>query len=164
MLLALLLFSVNALAETKIAVVSTQRLFEEAPQVTAANTKLKKEFSSRSGALQKTQNAIKDKMIKLDKDQALMTADAVSKLQREITNLQRDYQREKKALEEDLSLRQNDLRGEINTQVMETIKSIGKRDGYDLILSEMAVGYFSEKVDITESILKELKTKYKASK
>ncbi len=158
--LSLLLFSGASFAELKIAFVNQKTLLEGAPQVGAAESKLRSEFSKRTNAIQQMQKKIKDNIIKLDKDQALMTKDAVDSLEREINSLRRDFARDKKALDEDISIRQNEELIEIQKVVMEAIKKVADRDKYDLIIGDGVI-HASKRIDITAKILTELKSRFK---
>ncbi|MFK5984156.1 MAG: OmpH family outer membrane protein [Pseudomonadota bacterium] len=152
-----------AIAEHKIAFVNQQVLLEKAPQAEAARNNLQKEFAKRDKALVKLQKKIKSNEKKLQKDAAVMSNTALSKLKRKITLLRRDLERDKDAFREDLSIRQNEELVTLQKVVLQAITKVAQQQKYDLIVSDGVI-YASKRIDVTSKILKELNKKYKAKK
>lgn len=165
LLLGLLIFALaqSVSAATKIAFVNQQKLLEKAPQAEAARNKLQKEFAKRDKALVSMQKKIKTKTDKLERDGAMMTGEELNKLKREVTYLRRDLERDKDAFKQDLSIRQNEELIKLQKIVLNTIAKIAERDKYDLIVSDGVI-YASKRIDVTDSILTELKKQYKSKK
>ena len=155
--------SQGVFAETKIAFVNQQKLLEKAPQAEAARNKLQKEFAKRDQALVSMQKKIKAKTDKLERDGAMMTPEELNKLKREVTYLRRDLERDKDAFKQDLSIRQNEELIKLQKVVLNTIVKIAEKDKYDLIVSDGVI-YASKRIDVTDSILTELKKQYKTKK
>ncbi len=148
-------------AESKIAFVNQQLLLEKAPQAEAARNRIKKEFSKRDKALVKLQNKILSNEKKLQKDSAVMTNAALSKLKRKIVTLRRDLERDREAFREDLSIRQNEELVKLQKVVIKAINAVAKKNNYDLIISDGVI-YASKKIDVTQKVLNELKKLYKS--
>ncbi|MFK5894450.1 MAG: OmpH family outer membrane protein [Pseudomonadota bacterium] len=154
-------FSQIAMAEHKIAFVNQQVLLEKAPQAEAARNKLQKEFAKRDKALVKLQKNIKANEKKLQKDAAVISNTALSKLKRKITLLRRDLERDKEAFREDLSIRQNEELVKLQKVVLQAITKVAQKEKYDLIVSDGVI-YASKRIDVTNKILNELQKKYKS--
>jgi len=159
----LIIVSQGVGAATKIAFVNQQKLLEKAPQAEAARNKLQKEFAKRDKALVSMQKKIKVKTDKLDRDGAMMTPDELNKVKREVTYLRRDLERDKDAFKQDLSIRQNEELIKLQKVVLKTIVKIAEKDKYDLIVSDGVI-YASKSIDVTDSILADLKKQYKTKK
>ena len=162
MSLCLFTFMAVAHAEQKIAFVNQAKLLQKAPQAEAARNKLEKEFSSRQKSLVNMQKEIKDKKEKLQKDSAILSAAELKKLNRKITLLSRDLEREELAFKEDLSIRRNEELVKLQKSVLQSILSIAEKEKYDLIVSDGVI-YASKNIDITDKILAELKKQYSSN-
>ena len=162
MSLCLFTFMAAAHAEQKIAFVNQAKLLQKAPQAEAARNKLEKEFSSRQKSLVNMQKEIKDKKEKLQKDSAILSAAELKKLNRKITLLSRDLEREELAFKEDLSIRRNEELVKLQKSVLQSILSIAEKEKYDLIVSDGVI-YASKNIDITDKILAELKKQYSSN-
>jgi len=155
-----LLFSMSfAWAEQKIAFVNQTKLLQKAPQAESARNKLQKEFSKRDKALVSLQKQIADKEQRLKKDAAILSSAELNKLKRKIIVLRRDLERDKQAFKEDISIRQNEELVKLQQSVIKSIQTIAKKENYDLIISDGVV-FASEKIDITDKILAQLKKQY----
>lgn len=153
-----LLLSTSVFAEgVKLGVVNVALLLEQAPQAKSATASLEKEFSPQ-------QNELKSLKVKLEKQQddyqkdriGMSDAQKVAK-EREITMLTREIQRRRNDVQELLNLRRNEELAKLQKVVNEAIKSIGKKQSFDLILYE-GIAYTNEKIDITNDVLDYLKT------
>ncbi|MCK5647427.1 MAG: OmpH family outer membrane protein [Gammaproteobacteria bacterium] len=163
-ILIALFFTVSfAYAEQKIAFVNQAKLLQKAPQAESARSKLQKEFAKRDKSLVSLQKQIKSKTTKLQKDAAILSEAELNKLKRKITLLRRDLERDKAAFKEDLSIRQNEELVKLQKSVLKSIQTIAKNEKYDLIISDGVI-YASEKIDITDKILAQLKKQYSSGK
>ena len=159
LLLAVLsICSKSLLAETKIGFVDTVKLLEAAPQAKSAQGKIESEFSSREKELVALQRAIKTKEDKLSTDGAVMSESERTKLERDILAKRRDLKRSQDEFRDDLNIRRNEVLAKLQKDMYEAIVALGKEQKFDLILTQGVV-YNSDKVDITDSVLKKLKSK-----
>ena len=156
MLLAVLsVYSKASLAETKIGFVDTVKLMEAAPQAKSAQSKIESEFSPREKELVALQRAIKTKEDKLSRDGAVMSESERSKLERDILAKRRDLKRSQDEFRDDLNIRRNEVLAKLQKDMYEAVVTLGKEQKYDLILTQGVV-YNSDKVDITDAVLKKL--------
>jgi len=156
-LLALLsLCSGVAVAETKIGFVDTVKLMEAAPQAKSAQSKIESEFTPREKELVALQREIKKLEDDLTRDGAVMSESERSKLERKILAKRRDMKRSQDEFRDDLNIRRNEVLAKLQKDMYQAVVSLAKEQKFDLILSQGVV-YSSDKIDITESVLKKLK-------
>jgi len=158
-LMALLsLCSGTALAENKIGFVDTVKLMEAAPQAKSAQSKIESEFAPREKELVALQREIKKLEDDLTRDGAVMSESERSKLERKILAKRRDMKRTQDEFRDDLNIRRNEVLAKLQKDMYQAVVSLAKEQKFDLILSQGVV-YSSDKVDITDSVLKKLKAK-----
>lgn len=153
-LVALLMLSGIAHAETKIGFVNSQRILAEAPQAAKAKKKIEKDFEKRDQDLQRMVKQLQALQEAMDKNGATMAeADRRAK-ERELADLTRDLQRKQREFREDLSQRQNEEMAAIFERVNKAIKQVADAEKYDIIFQEAV--YFNQRIDITDKVIKAL--------
>ncbi len=151
-------FNVYA-SEIKIGIVNTERVLIESAPAVRAQKKIEKEFLPRDQELKKMAAQVKSLQEQLEKDGMVMPeADRRGK-ERELANLNREYQRAQRQLREDLSLRQNDEFAAIQLNASKVIQAIAEAEKYDLILQLQDSVYRSQRIDITDKVIKALADK-----
>ena len=158
LLLALAMLSMNVQAELKAAYINSAKILQEAPQAKAASEALKKEFSEREQALRKLKAEIDKMAADLKKDGAIMSAEQRSKMEAEILEKRRKFQFDAQSLKEDVDLRRRQEVQKLRNSVTAVISSYAKKKGYDFIFTD-GVAFASDKVNVTDDILEELKKK-----
>lgn len=157
-LLAVLLCCRTALAETKIGFVDTVKLMEAAPQAKSAQSKIESEFAPREKELVALQREIKKLEDDLTRDGAVMSESERTKLERKILAKRRDMKRTQDEFRDDLNIRRNEVLAKLQKDMYQAVVTLAKEQKFDLILSQGVV-FSSDKVDITDSVLKKLKAK-----
>lgn len=152
--LALLISAHASSQETKIGFVNTERILREAPPAKAAQIKIEQEFSRREKDLQEMSAKIKTMSEKLDKDSTVIADTERTKRQREITELDKDFQRKQREFREDLNQRRNEEVANVLERTNKVIKQIADSEKYDLILQDAVA--VNPRIDITEKVLKAL--------
>lgn len=152
-----------AMAESKVGVVNTVQLMEEAPQAKAAQSNIETEFAPREQELVSLQKSIRKLEDKLSRDGAVMSEKENSKLERDILAKRRDLKRSQDEFRDDLNIRKNEVLSKLQRQMYEATVSLAKEKKYDVILGQGVV-YSSENVDVTEMVLEKLKAQFKKSK
>lgn len=145
-----------ASAEMKIGFVDTDRVFREAAPAVKAQKKLEKEFASREQELQKLAKQARDLQTKLEKDGVTLSENDRRNKERDLANLNREFQRQQREFREDLNLRRNEELAAVQEKANKVIASIAESEKYDLILQEAV--YRSPRIDITDKVLKALAT------
>lgn len=146
-----------AAAEVKIGFVNTERVFREAPIALQAQKKLEREFSGREAELQKIAKQARDLQAQLEKDGVTQSATERRNKERDLANLNRDYQRTLREFREDLNVRRNEELTKVQDRARKAIQSHGEAEKFDVILEESV--YFSPKIDITDKIIRSLSDK-----
>ncbi|MFC5475215.1 OmpH family outer membrane protein [Paraherbaspirillum soli] len=155
-LLAICLMSVtsaHAQESSKIAFVSSERILREAAPAKAAQVKIEAEFSKRDKDLQDQAARLKGMADKLDKDSAVIPESERLKRQRELTDLDKDFQRKQREFREDLNQRRNEELSIVLERSTKAIKQIAEAEKYDIVFQEGGV-YVSPRIDITDKVLK----------
>lgn len=147
--------TVNALAqETKIGFVNTERIFREATPAKAAEAKIVQEFSKRDKDLQDLAARLKGMSDKLDKEAAVLSESDRVKRQRELADLDKDFQRKQREFREDLNQRRNEELATVLERTNKVIKQIAEAEKYDIVFQDAVT--FSPRIDITDKVLKAL--------
>ncbi|HEX7648631.1 MAG TPA: OmpH family outer membrane protein [Noviherbaspirillum sp.] len=146
-------FAANA-QESKIGFVSTERIFREAAPAKAAQAKIEQEFSRRDKELQDMAARLKAMSDKLDKDAAVLSESDRVRRQRELADLDKEFQRKQREFREDLNQRRNEELATVLERTNKVIKQIAETEKYDIVFQEAV--YASPRIDITDKVLKAL--------
>jgi len=152
-----------AMAESKVGVVNTVQLMEEAPQAKAAQSNIETEFAPREKELVSLQKSVRKLEEKLSRDGAVMSEKESSKLERDILSKRRDLKRSQDEFRDDLNIRKNEVLSKLQRQMYEATVALAKEKKYDVILGQGVV-YSSENVDVTDMVLEKLKAQFKKGK
>lgn len=150
-------------ADTKVGVVNTVRLMEEAPQAKSAQSNIETEFAPREQELVSLQKAIRQLEEKLSRDGPVMSEKESSKLERDILSKTRELKRSRDEFRDDLNIRKNEVLSKLQRQMYEATVALAKEKKYDVILGQGVV-YSNDKVDITDEVLSKLKAQFKSGK
>lgn len=149
--------SVVAATEFKIGFVNTERVFREAAPAQKAQKKLEKEFAVRDQELQKMAKQAKDLQTYLEREGVTISDTERRNKERDLANLNRDFQRSQREFREDLNLRRNEELSAVQERANKAIIAIAESEKFDLILQEAV--YASHRIDVTEKVLKALSEK-----
>jgi outer membrane protein len=160
---ALALMTTAAMAqELKIGYVNSDRLLREATPAKAALARLESEFGKRDKDLADQGIKLKAAADKFEKDAPTLSDGERSRRQRELVDQDRDLQRKRRELNEDLANRRNEELAVVLERANKVIKQIFDTEKYDLILQEVV--FASSRVDITDKVIKALNTAPAAGK
>jgi len=143
--------------ESKVGFVSTERIFREAAPAKAAQAKIEQEFSRREKELQDMAARLKSMSDKLDKETAVLSESDRVKRQRDLADLDKDFQRKQREFREDLNQRRNEELAIVLERTNKVIKQIAETEKYDIVFQEAV--YASPRIDITDKVLKALNGK-----
>ena len=141
-------------AELKIGFVNTERIFREAGPAQKAQKKLEKEFAARDAELQKMGKQVRDLQAQVEKEGVTMSEADKRNKERDLANLNRDFQRQTREFREDLNMRKNEELATVQERANKVIKDIAESDKFDLIVQDAV--FASTKIDITDKVLKAL--------
>ena len=155
-MLMLLLAVPGGAEEYKIGVVDPNRVVELSPQYAAAGKALQGEVEERERNLRQQQEQITILQSKLERGAALMSESEMQRLQNDIRSRTRKLKYAQDEFQEDVALRQNELRTKLGKQVREVVVELAKEKGIDLVITEGLV-YYSPRVDISDLVIERLK-------
>jgi len=150
---AVLLGSAQAHAQSKIAVVDTQRAIMETEDGLRAQATLKKVFDNKQRELDKKQEDLQKEREDIEKQRDVLSKTAlakrVDKWQREMMALQGvfvDYNKE-------LQKKQGELTQPIVQKIMGAIRRLATQDGLDMVVDKQAAPYVRSDLDVTDRII-----------
>ncbi|HEY2276177.1 MAG TPA: OmpH family outer membrane protein [Steroidobacteraceae bacterium] len=147
------LVTLPAWADVKIAVVDFQRLAQESPQGKAVMEAMRAEFAPRERTLQAQAQTIKAKQDKLQKDSATMTDEQRIRSEKELRDGERDFERARGELQDDVTARRNEEMSRLQRTLVEEVRTYAKAQNYDVVVSNEAVLYQTPNFDITPAVL-----------
>lgn len=149
-------FTTAMTGDIKIGVVNTEKILRESPPAIQAQKKIEQEFMPRDEDIKKMALEAKTLQDKLEKNSIKMEENERRNLERNLANLSREYQRAQRQMREDLSVRQNEEYSIILERTNRAISKIAEAENYDLILQLQDSVYRSQRIDITEKVIKVL--------
>ena len=138
-------------AELRIGFVNTDRIFKEAATAKAAQSKLEQEFSRREREVEGLGTQLKSASEKLEKDAPTLSDSQRAARQRQLVELDREFQRRRREFQEDLAQRKNEELQLVLERANRVIKQVAESEKYDLIMQEAV--YVNPKLDITDKVL-----------
>ena len=145
-------FALSAFAQDfRIGFVNTDRIFKEAATAKAAQSKLEQEFSRREREVEGLGTQLKSASEKLEKDAPTLSDSQRGARQRQLVELDREFQRKRREFQEDLAQRKNEELQLVLERANRVIKQVAESEKYDLIMQEAV--YVNPKLDITDKVL-----------
>jgi len=142
--------------DIKIGVVNTEKILRESLPAIQAQKKIDQEFMPRDEDIKKMAVQAKTLQDKLEQDSLAMEETERRSLERNLANLSREYQRAQRQMREDFSVRQNEEYSVILERTNRAISKIAETEKYDLILQLQDSVYRSQRIDITDKVIKAL--------
>ncbi|MEW5733340.1 MAG: OmpH family outer membrane protein [Thermodesulfobacteriota bacterium] len=167
-LLLALFFSGAAMAQEtgKIGILDVQRVLnasaagkEATASLTAKGTAAQKDLLKRNDEIEELKKTLERKML-------VMNPESRDEKQKELRNKILDLKDLEKKYQDDLRSMEQDLREGIMNQIMALVASIGKKEGYVLIIdkNEGGVVYAPDAIDLTDRVIQEFNADYQKSK
>jgi len=141
-------------SDLKIGFVSSERILRESTQAKAAEQKLLQEFSKRDKDLQDMGAQLKAAADKLEKEGPVLAEGDLARRQREVQDMDREFQRRQREFREDLNQRKNEELQSLLERAQKIVRQVAEQEKYDLILQDAV--YVGPRIDITDRVLKML--------
>ncbi len=138
----------------RIGFINTERILKESAPALAAQRKLEAEFQPRDKQLRDMAAQMRALNEKLQKDGPVMNAGDRGKLQQELSDLNRRFQRKQREFSEDLNARRNAALAAVLDQANQVVKQVAEQGNYDIIFQDAV--YVDPRIDITDKVLKAL--------
>ena len=151
-----------ALAEGKIGFVNTERIMRDSAPAQRAQKKIEGEFTKRDQELSRVADQLKQLQQDLEKNAVTMSEAQRRTKERELGELDRDFQRKRREFQEDLNQRRNEELAQVLEQANRAIRAIAEQEKYDIIFQDAV--YANPRIDITERVIKALDGAKPASK
>jgi outer membrane protein len=148
---ALLLSAAAQAQELKIGLVNIERVLKEANVAKAAGAKLDAEVARREKELADMAAKLKANADKLEKDGPTLSDADKNRRQRELVEQEREFQRKRREVQEDLTLRKNEELAALQERASRVIKQIYETEKYDLIIQDAI--FWSPRIDITKKVI-----------
>jgi outer membrane protein len=144
-------------AQGKIGVVQIERIVRDSAPALRAQKKLEAEFAKREQDLAKVADQLKRMQDEIDKDGMTMPEAQRRNKERDLAELNRDFQRKQREYREDVNQRRNEELAQVIEQANRIIRLIAEQEKYDIIFQEAA--YANPRIDITDKVIKALEGK-----
>jgi outer membrane protein len=155
LLLGLSMLAMPALAqEFRLGFVSLDRIIKEAVPARNAQAKLEQEFSKREKDLQALGATLKSQADQLEREAPTLSESQRANRQKQLIELDRDFQRKRREFQEDLNTRRNEELQQVFERANRVVKQVADSEKYDLILQEAV--YVNPKHDITDKVIRAL--------
>jgi outer membrane protein len=151
-----------ALAEGKFGFVNTERIMRDSAPAQRAQKKIEGEFTKRDQELSRVAEQLKQLQQELEKNAVTMSDAQRRTKERELGELDRDFQRKRREFQEDLNQRRNEELAQVLEQANRAIRAIAEQEKYDIIFQDAV--YANPRIDITERVIKALDGAKPASK
>jgi len=148
--------SVVSAEELKVGILKSQLILNESVPAKAALQKLQAEFSKREKELVGMKSRLEAAGEKFEKDAPVMAESERLRRQRELSDMDREFQRKAREYNEDMNQRRNEESAAVLQRARRIVAEIGEKEKFDIILADESVAYFSKKIDITDKVMSAL--------
>jgi outer membrane protein len=140
----------------KVGVVDILKALNESDAGKRAKADLEVLLKSKQSAIEEKGRNIERLRADIEKQAAIISAEAKKKKEEEVERLIRDYQRIVSDSQAEFQKKQRELETEIIKELKEILDKIGPEEGYSLILEPGEGGalYYNKSLDITDKIIK----------
>jgi outer membrane protein len=101
---------------------------------------------------------LQTKRDKLVKDRATMTADQISRAEKELRDGERDLARRQSEVNDDFNARRNEEMTKLQRSLIEEARNYAKSQNYDLVVTDGVI-YATPALDITPGVLQSLQSR-----
>ncbi len=163
----LFMFALGAqAADLKIGYVDLNKALNESDAGKKAVKTLEEIFKTKQAVIDEKQKEMRKLDEELTKQTSILNPDALKGKREDFERLKKDFQRMIKDSEEEVEKKRADFMDRIVKELSETIRKTGEEEGYAVILEKNEAGliYSSEKLDLTDKIVKKYNEALKAEK
>jgi outer membrane protein len=150
------LIPVHASAETRIATIRSLELLRDAPQIKAANERMKNEFQKQQQQIENDGRRLSDDIKKFQREADTLSAQQRANTEKDLNTRKIDFEYKQRQLAEQVQAREQELRMELQAKFAQAIEEVAKEKGIQLVLQDPV--YAAAGIDITEEVLKRLGT------
>ena len=140
-------------AETKIAIVNPVEIFNDSNSGSVSVQELENEMKPEAKALKQEQETIVQKMQTLQQNSSTMTKDELAKQQAEIQKEQQAFTVKAKKLQQKEYAKKEMLSKQFQSSFNNSVSSVAKQQGYNIVLTTQAVAYNKGVHDISNDVV-----------
>ncbi|MBI3371161.1 MAG: OmpH family outer membrane protein [Betaproteobacteria bacterium] len=142
---------------SKIGFVNTERILRDAAPAVRAQKKIETEFAKRDQELSRTADQLKKLQDEFEKNGVTMSEAQRRNKQREMSELDVQFQRKRREFQEDLNQRRNEELAQVVEQANRVIRQVAEAEKFDVVFQDAV--YASPRIDITDKVIKALEGK-----
>jgi outer membrane protein len=143
----------------KIAVVNLQTVLETSVAGKAAQNELKSQKDKLEADLKQKGSELQELEKRLQREAMVMSKETREDKERELRIKASDFQALQKKYRSELQDLERRLMGQLQKDISELVGEIGKKEGYQLIVSTIGVLYSQPAMDITNRLIQDLNAK-----
>lgn len=155
-ILAMTSMSVFA-AESRIGVVDLQKIMQTSSQMKTIQEKLEKEFKERRDRLIAMEETLKKDMEQFKRDTSVLSQSQRKALEKKIVSEQQEFERNGQQYQQELSTANNEAMEQFYNKIRAAIATVAEHEKYDLVFQKDAAPFSVDKLDMTASVMKEIK-------
>lgn len=141
-------------AQSKIAVISTPVLLRDAPQIKAADAKLKAEFQKREQDLQAERRKFQEDYKKAQREADAMSPQQKAATEKDLFSRKSDLDLKERQFSEQAQQRNAELQRDVLEKINQAIDEVAREKGLELVVRDPA--FATPALDITADVLKKL--------
>jgi len=145
-------------ADEKIGIIDIEYIIDNSKMGRSGRAEIEKRFKKQGKNLRKKKEAIEALKYEIESNAMIMRPEDLSKKEDTYREIFSDYENEVRAVTEEFSRNDRELREKILMRVREVAADLAAREGYTIILEKSGseVIFFKNNIDLTSKILKHL--------
>lgn len=140
--------------DIRVAFFDGQRVLNESLPAKVATAKIKQEFSKREKELDDLNEHLRASVRKFEKEAPSLTELERTRRQRELADLDQDFNRKQRIFSEDLGQRKQEELNILAERAQKVVRQIAELEKIDLVVQDAV--FFNPRIDITDKVLKAL--------
>lgn len=141
----------------KIGIVNVEKVFSNSSQAQKAKDSLKSKMQSKQKQLKSEQKELQKLMKKMHRNSSTMSKSDKKKLKQKIQSKQKDLQQKEQQFQQQAQQDKSSAMESIIDKIQKATKNVAHEKHLDVVLSNTATMYASDKYNITDAVQKELK-------
>lgn len=140
--------------DIRVAFFDGQRVLNESLPAKMATAKIKQEFSKREKELDDLNEHLRASVRKFEKEAPTLNELERTRRQRELADLDQDFNRKQRIFSEDLGQRKQEELNILAERAQKVVRQIAEAEKIDLVVQDAV--FFNPRIDITDKVLKAL--------
>lgn len=141
--------SLAAFAQSKVAIINTQKALLETAEIKKAQADLENKYKPRTDALRKADTELQDIQQRLNAGAGKLAPQVEADLQAQGARKQRDIQRMQEDLQADVERDRQDILSKAGQRMQEVIKKLSEEKGYDVVVDVTNTVFFKPSLEVS---------------